>query len=147
MIHQFGIHLKVRDINRSFVFYKLFGFRETFGLGDKTFLDRLDRTIPKVKESYNGVVFQIGDALLEIADGHIAVKPEVFREPIPSSKISAMIYVDSISKIVSMCKKNSIRLAVKPKTFYWGTREVVVKDPDGFILVFIERLKKESMPD
>lgn len=140
MIHQFGIHLKVRDINRSFSFYKLFGFKEIFGLGNKTFLSELDPKIPKVKENYNGVIFEIGNALFEIADGHVAVRPEVFKEKIPSSKISTMIYVDSVADVVKICKENKIKVLVPIKEYYWGTREVVIKDPDGFVLVFIEKI-------
>ena len=142
MIHQFGIHLKVSDINRSFSFYKLFGFKEVFGMGSREFLAKLDTTIPQVNEKYNGVVFAIGNALFEVADGHAAVRPEVFKEMILNSKISAMIYIDSVDTIKAICTANSIKIAVPIKEYYWGTREIVVKDPDGFVLVFIERLKK-----
>ncbi len=142
MIHQFGIHLKVRDINRSLSFYKLFGFNEIFGLGSEEFLGKLHPSIPKVAENYNGVVFEIGNALFEIADGHVAVKKEVFQEVVPNSKLSAMIYVDSVEHIDKVCRKNKIHISVPIRKYHWGTKEVVIKDPDGFVLVFIERLEK-----
>lgn len=48
-----------------------------------------------------------------------------------------MIWVDSISELINQCTKASIPLAVDPRHYYWGTLEVVVKDPDGLVLVFI----------
>lgn len=126
MIKGIGIHIKVSDFAKSVKFYKDLGFVEVFGYGQ-------DRD---VKEDYNGVVFEVGGAKLEIADGHRAVKPEVFKERIGSSKISLMIEVEKISKIIQSCSESQIDIAVAPRHYYWGKLEVVVKDPDGTILVF-----------
>ena len=93
-------------------------------------------------EKYRGVVFEIGDTILEIGEDHIAIKPEVFKKRISSSKISAMIDVDSLARMMDICKKNNIKISVSPKKFPWGTRELVIKDPDGFVLVFREWIKK-----
>lgn len=142
MTIKFGIHNKVKNIDKSLKFYKNFGFEEVFAYGDKQFFSNLDKNIPKVPEKYRGVVFEIGGALLEIADGHIAVKAEVFKETIKSSKLSAMVHVDSVDEVLKISKKNNYKIAAEPKIFPWGTREVVIKDPDGFVLVFIEKLKK-----
>lgn len=142
MVTQFGVHIKVKDINRSLSFYLKFGFKPNFAFGVKKFLKQFSDKLPKVVEEYNGVSFDISGAMFEIADGHMAVKPEVFRETIRSSKLSAMIHVDSVHAVVETCKKNKYQIIVDPKVFPWGTREVVVRDPDGFILVFIEKLKK-----
>ena len=142
MTTKFGIHLKAKNIEDSLMFYKNFDFKEVFGYGDEKFLAKLSKSIPKAPEKYRGVVFEIGGALLEIADGHIAVKPEVFKETIGSSKISAMVHIDSVDEVVKISKKNNYKILVQPKVFPWGTREVVVRDPDGFVLVFIEKLKK-----
>lgn len=141
MINQFGIHLKVKNIPQSLSFYKSFGFKEVFAYGDKVFLRRFHK-IPTAPEKYCGVVFGICDSLFEIADGHLAVKPKVFKEKITSPKISAMIHVRSVDTIKNICKKNKYRITVPIKTFPWGTKEIVIKDPDGFLLVFIEKLKK-----
>lgn len=141
MIKQFGIHLKVIDLNRSLVFYKSFGFKEVFAYGEKKFLSQFEKTIPTVPEKYCGTVFTIGDTLFEIADGHMAVKPEVFKEKIKSSKLSAMIHVDSLEAIIKICKKYGYKISVPPRKFPWGTKELVIKDPNGFVLVFIERIK------
>lgn len=134
-INQLGIHIKVANFKKSKAFYEALRFQKIFEYGpDK-----------KTKEDYNGITFQVGTTKLEIADGHRAVKPEVFREPIRSSKVSLMVNVDRISAVLNLCKQRNIPIAVGPRHYYWGTLEVVVKDPDGLVLVFIAPYsKKES---
>jgi len=127
MIKSIGVHIKASDFKKSSIFYANLGFHKIFEYGpDK-----------KVKEKYSGVTYGIGDSRLELANGHIAVKPHVFKEKVESSKISLMINVDSIANIIRRCEIHNIPLAVEPRHYYWGTLEVVVKDPDGVVLVFI----------
>jgi uncharacterized glyoxalase superfamily protein PhnB len=135
-IQKFGVHIKVRDFEKSYAFYKAFGLKPIFAYGDKEFLNSLPSNVPSAPEKYRGITFEIGGSLLEIANGHIAVKPEVFQEVVRSSKISAMIDVDNIDKVIEICEKNCFEIAVPSKKYPWGTIELVVKDPDGFILVF-----------
>lgn len=133
MINNIGVHIKVKDFSKSFAFYNSLGFKKVFEYGpDKS-----------VVEDYNGTVFEHGGARLEIADGHRAVNHLVFEQNMPSSKISLMINVDSIDQVMRMAKKVGIRLAVGPRHYYWGTLEIVIKDPDGVVLVFISQYSKE----
>ncbi|MBI2356670.1 VOC family protein [Candidatus Dojkabacteria bacterium] len=144
-ITKFGIHIKSKDLQSSYDFYKAFNLKAIFAYGNEEWTEKVKGDFPEIgtaPEKYQGCTFEIGNSLLEVADGHIAVKPEVFKEEIPSSKVSAMIDTDSIDEIVQICAKNNFEIASEPKEYYWGTREVVVKDPDGFILVFREPLKK-----
>lgn len=141
-IKSFGIHLKVKDINKSFAFYSTFNLKPIFTYGRQYWLDMILKKYPTLAhadEKYEGITFEINNALFEIANGHVAVKDSVFQEDITSSKVSAMLDVDSVDEIVQICKKNNYEIAVEPKNFPWGTREVVVRDPDGFILVFREK--------
>lgn len=140
MITKFGVHIKVKSINKSLNFYSSFGLKPIFAYGNKNFTSKFKDICPSVKENYNGVTFKVGGSLLEIADGHIAVKKSTFKENIESSKISAMLHVKSLDKIMSICKEKTFKIFVDPKSYPWGTKEMVVKDPDGFVLVFIERL-------
>ena len=144
-ITKFGIHIKVKDINKSYDFYKSFGLKPIFTYGSKKWIGKIQKCFPNTPnapEKYEGVTFDIGTAVLEIANGHICVKPEVFNINITSPKISAMIDTDSIDEVVRICNENKYKISVEPKEFYWGTREVVIKDPDGFVLVFREPIKK-----
>lgn len=133
-INTIGVHIKASNFARSERFYKNLGFKKVFEYGpDK-----------KVKEDYSGAVFEHGNCKLEIASGHRAVRPGIFKERVISSKISLMINVGRLSTIVKLCKKHRIKISVKPRHYYWGTLEMVVKDPDGVVLVFIAKYDKNE---
>lgn len=127
MINAIGTHIKVANFNTSLVFYKALGFKQVFRYGPGQ----------PVEETYNGVIFEHDGCKLEIADGHKAVKPSVFQEKISSSKISLMINVSSLRYIQTRARKAKIEIAVPPRKYPWGTEELVIKDPDGVVLVFI----------
>lgn len=135
-----GTHIKSANITESMEFYENLGFKPAFAYGSETFLSRFHKSLTTAPEKYNGVTFEVGTGKLEVADGHIAVKPEVFKQKVASSKVSAMIGVDSVEKLVKLARDHNINIAVPIRTFPWGTREVVIKDPDGFVLVFIESI-------
>lgn len=126
MIKAIGTHIKVNNFEKSLKFYTSLGFTKVFEYGPTK----------QVKEDYSGAVFEHGGGKIEIADGHRAVKPEVFKQVVPSSKISLMIETDDIEDIIKKCEKAGINLAVDPRHYYWGKLETVIKDPDGTILVF-----------
>lgn len=133
MIKTIGTHIKVNDFAKSLKFYEGLGFEKVFEYGpDK-----------EVKEDYSGATFACGAAKLEIADGHRAVRPEVFQEKVGSSKISLMIEVDSIGEIIDKAKKMGVEPTTPVRHYYWGKLEVVFRDPDGVILVFTETYTPE----
>lgn len=137
-----GVHIKVNNFYNSLKFYLKLGFKKVFAYGDEEYIKNYASNIPHAHEKYRGMSFEIGNAVLEIADGHIAVKPEVFKEKVNSSKISLFIDTDSLSSVLQSCKENSITIVKEPTEYHWGTREMVVRDPDGVILVFREPLNK-----
>ena len=144
-IQGIGTHIKVSNFQTSKTFYEALGFEKVFEIGpDKTFQKDQQGNVISAPEDYRAVDFKHGTARLEIADGHRAVKPEVFKEKITSSKVSLMVNVDSIREIIERCNRATISLAVGPRHYYWGTLEVVVKDPDGFVLVFIAPYSAEE---
>lgn len=134
MIKAIGAHIKVRDFARSLAFYEGFGFTKIFEYGpDK-----------EVKEDYRGATFAVGQAKLEIADGHRAVKSEVFQETVGSSKISLMVEVESLVDIIARAHKMGLEPAVGVRHYYWGKLEIVYRDPDGVIVVFTQPYNKED---
>ncbi|MBI2465600.1 VOC family protein [Candidatus Shapirobacteria bacterium] len=137
MIKSIGIHIKVRDFEKSVRFHEALGFKSVFEYGPNK----------DVVEDYSGMVFDVGGANLEIADGHRAVRPEVFKEEVKSSKISLMVGVKSLKSVIEVCNKVHIDIAVKPRHYYWGKLELVVKDPDGTILVFWMPYDKDEARD
>lgn len=134
MIKTIGTHIKVKDYAKSKAFYEGFGFEKIFEYGPDC----------EVKEDYHGATFACGAAKLEIADGHRAVKPEVFQETVGSSKISLMIEVSSLEEIIERAKVMGLSPTTPVRHYYWGKLEVVYRDPDGVILVFTEAYTPET---
>ena len=66
---------------------------------------------------------------------HPILKPYV-----SSGTILQYIDVDSLDAVLSKVPKDSI--LVPPKDTFYGTREAVVKDPSGFLLIFAEKKNK-----
>lgn len=137
-LQKLGVHIKCSDIYKSLKFYRSLGFKEIFAYGSEDFLEHISKNVETVSENYNGVTFEIGGAVLEIADGHVAVKPGVFGERIKSSKVSLFFDFESLSELQDICEDNNIKISVPPKHYHWGSTEMVIKDPDGVVLVFRE---------
>ena len=133
-IQSIGVHIKVKDMNASKVFYEQLGFKQVFAYGPDQ----------AVKEDYRGIVYLVGDTKLELADGHRAVKPDVFARPMQDSKVSLMVNVGSLVSVISLCQKHNLTISVGPRHYYWGTLELVLKDPDGVVLVFIAPYSEEE---
>lgn len=132
-LSRLGVNLKVRDFARSKAFYDAFGFRILFEFGPG-----LPGNSP-----FRGLFYEVGQALLEVSEGHLAVRPEVFAAPIESSKVSLMIYVPSLIPILDIIEQRQVEISVRPRQFPWGQIGVIVKDPDGLVLAFLS----EASPD
>lgn len=137
-----GIHIKAKDIQVSRRFYESLGFSPVFGYGDDDFRASLPDGCGSAPERYRGLSYKLCDGCeLEIAEGHIAVKQEVFSETIPSPKVSGMIRVESLVPIIEAAKDE---ISFPVRKYYWGSIEVALKDPDGFVLVFITPYSEEE---
>lgn len=142
-LQSLGIHLKVANIATSRAFYESLGFKPVFGYGDEAFRATLPQDCPSAPETYRGVTYQLPDGgSFEIADGHIAVKPETFPITIHTAKISAMIKVSSLLPLIT---HPTIVITYPVRHYYWNTIEAVVRDPDGFVLVFITPFSDHEM--
>lgn len=143
-ISSIGTHIKVQDIERSRAFYESLGFKPVFGMGSDDFRASLPEAIKSVPEDYNGVVYEIDDgSTYEIADGHVGVKnQDVFSEEIANEKVSAMIRVDSL---VDLFSNKHLDIVFPVRHYYWGTIEVALRDPDGYVLVFIAQFSSEEL--
>lgn len=133
-IGKMGVNLKVKDFDKSRAFYDAFGFRKLFEFG------------PDVAErsKFRGIFYEIGSALLEVSEGHMAVKPEVFEAPLQNSKVSLMVYVESLIPILDICQERQVEIHVKPRQFPWGQIGVIVKDPDGFVIAFLSEASADE---
>ena len=119
VITALGINLKVADLVRSQAFYEAIGFQQLGAFE-------------------GGVIYGVGGVtLLELNASHPAVAAEVFPSRITTAKTSLMVHVPSLLPVLAAAERAHIPLAVPPRRFPWKTIEVVVRDPDGFVVVFI----------
>lgn len=51
------------------------------------------------------------------------------------------VEVDDADQHIELVKKNGVTPRTEPKTWPWGKREFVVKDPDGYKMVFYSAVK------
>jgi len=138
-----GVHIKVRDIHQSREFYESLGFKPAFGYGDEAFRATLPKDCPSAPERYHGVTYRLADnAELEIADGHIAVQDSVFSEVVTGPKVTGMIRVKSVVPILDIAL-SQVKFPVRK--YYWGSIEVALRDPDGFVLIFIAPASDEEL--
>ncbi|MGI8913962.1 MAG: VOC family protein [Chloroflexota bacterium] len=114
-----GVNIKVADLVRSQAFYEAVGFQ-------------------LIATFTGGVIYGVGGvALLELNAHHPTVAAEVFQTRITTAKTSLMVHVPSLLPVLTAAEQAGIPLAVPPRRFPWKTIEVVVRDPDGFVVVFI----------
>lgn len=140
-----GIHLKVHDVAASRAFYEgVLGLVPTRAAGSDEFRKTLPATLPPRRDdglpgspdAWNSVTYQPSpSAPLEISDGHPAVeRPEVYREPVSGPKVSAMLHAESL---VPLVRDRGARPSYPVRVYPWGTVELLLKDPDGFVVVVI----------
>lgn len=150
-----GIHIKVRDIVASRRFYEdVLDLVPVFGYGDADFRATLPSELPSITddglpgapERYRGVTYEpTSQSPIEIAEGHIAVTDAgVFEEPVRSPKISAMMRVTSLLPLV---RDKGLRPSFPVRHYYWGTIEIALKDPDGFVLIVIAPFSEDELTE
>lgn len=117
-----SILLYASDLKKTAEFYKQLGF-EVEG----------DAETMRVK---------LGDFRLAFVDENKApIKNESGMKP-KGLGIYTYVEVDDVDKYFETVKKNGITPRTEPKTWPWDKREFVVKDPDGYKLVFYSPIKK-----
>lgn len=140
----FGVHIKVADMVLSRKFYEGYlGLKPIFAYGSEDFRKSIPEGTATAPERYSGITYELGGANLEIADGHIAVPNEnIFTTKVDSPKVSAMIKVASL---VPFLTDDSYRSSFPVRRYYRGTIEMVVKDPDGWIIVLIAPFSDQEL--
>jgi len=143
LVTEVGVHIKIKSIEKSRKFYEDFlELNPVFAYGSPEFLKTIPAGVPTAPDHYSGITYGLpGKVRIEIAEGHIAVKDKkIFEDPIVSPKISAMITVKSL---IPLLKKGLLADRTVTK-YYWGTIEVVARDPDGWVIVLIAPYSEEE---
>jgi len=111
----------VSDLARTADFYKKLGF--------------------DVQVSDDGVRIKPGDFTIAFIDENkTSIQNESGMQP-KGLGIYTYIEVDNVDAHFELVKKNGIEPRTEPKTWPWGKREFVVKDPDGYKFVFYAAVK------
>lgn len=106
-----------------------------------TFYVQLGFTLVK-KEKGMGVV-KLGSFELHFHDKNEEEKPKFRDEALAEPKgkgLYVYIETESIDRYYESLTNKGIKPATYPRDWPWGNREFVVKDPDGYKLVFYQPL-------
>lgn len=88
------------------------------------------------QKTEDGVRIKLGDFTLYFIDEHkTPIQNESGKTP-KGLGIYTYVEVDDVDQYYTEIKANGISPRTEPKTWPWGKREFVVKDPDGYKLVF-----------
>ena len=110
------------DLDATFVFYKSLDF--------------------DVKKTPDAVRIKMGDFTMAFVDEN---KTEIKQESGAQPKglgIFTYIEVDNVDEYFNFLKKQGIKTSSEPKTWSWGKREFVIRDLDGYKLVFYSSVSK-----
>ncbi len=90
----------------------------------------------EVQESADAARIKLGDFTLAFMDENTTeIKNESGMQP-KGLGIFTYIEVDDVDAHFALVKEHGVEPRAEPKTWPWGKREFVVKDPDGYKLVF-----------
>ena len=112
----------VEDLEKTADFYKKLGFNVT-RLDDVVRIKIGDFTLAFMNETENQI-----DRSIKIDSKGLG--------------ISAYIEVEDVDKQFIDVSKNGINPTSEPTSYPWGKREFVTKDPDGFKIIFYQKLEK-----
>ena len=94
------------------------------------------------RKTDDGVRVKLGDFTIAFIDeSKTPIQNESGRKP-KGLGIYTYVEVDDVDRYFTVVKKNGIVPRTEPKTWPWGKREFVVKDPDGYKFVFYSVVKK-----
>jgi len=96
-----------------------------------------------VEESDDGTArINFGEFKLAfIQEDKVEFKDDSNKEP---KGLGLFIYigVDNVDEYFKLLKSRDIKYSSEPRDWPWGKREFVVRDPDGYKLVFFSPIKK-----
>ena len=103
------------------------------------FYEKLGFTVTNIEGT---VRIKLGDFTLAFVDERkTLVKKESGAGP-KGLGIFTYVEVENVDAYFATLKSKGIRTSSEPRTWPWGKREFVVKDPDGYKLVFYSQVQK-----
>ena len=124
MVSISGIVAYVKDTKKTAEFYEKLGF-----LFDKRETDRLS-----IRLNWFWIDFHPQDK---------EDKPEFQKEAVLEPKGAGQflyIKVDNVDDFYNSLLAKGLKASSEPKDWPWGNREFIIRDPDGYKLVFFQKL-------
>ena len=116
--------LYASDLKQSARFYEQLGF--------------------SVQKSDDTVRIKLNDFTLALIDENkTPIKNESGRTP-KGLGVFTYIEVEDVDKYFLFLKQKGVDTSSEPRNWPWGKREFVVKDPDGYKLVFYSLIQKSA---
>jgi len=110
----------VNDLEQTADFYKKLGF--------------------EIVSSDDAVRIKLGDFTLAFMDeAKVQIDKEVGMEP-RGLGVFTYVEVENVDELFRNVAENDIKPSSEPTSFPWGKREFAVKDPDGFKVIFYQKL-------
>jgi len=122
-----GIVCYVKDTARTADFYEALGFK-------------IDKREP------GHISVSLGDFWMDFHPQDKEDKPEFQKEANLENKGAGLflyIKVDDVDKFFQDLVLKHMRPSSEPRDWPWGNREFVIRDPDGYKLVFFSPIKKD----
>ena len=120
-----GIVCYVKDTAKTAEFYETLGFK-------------FDKREPDHISVY------LGDFWMDFHPQDKEDKPDFQREANLGNKGAGLflyIKVDDVNKLYEKLLGRGLKPSSQPKDWPWGNREFVIRDPDGYKLVFFHKVK------
>lgn len=95
-----------------------------------------------VKKADDTIRLKLGDFTLAFIDeSKTLIQNESGAKP-KGLGIFTYVEVENVDEYFKTLKEKGVRTSGEPRDWPWGKREFVVKDPDGYKLVFYTTIKK-----
>lgn len=97
------------------------------------FYERLGFAVAKADDAVR--ITMDGFKLIFIDENKTLIKNESGMKP-KGTGVFTYVEVEDVDAYFKSLKDNGIRTSSEPRTWPWGKREFVIKDPDGYKIVF-----------
>ena len=93
----------------------------------------------------NVISIQLGSFTIEAVlgpteEGMVGSSNDLDQQQIKGCGMFILVEVDNVDSYYDLTLTKNVKASTVPKTWSWGRREFVVRDPDGYKLVFYQKV-------
>ncbi len=102
------------------------------------FYEKLGFTVARADTAFR---VKLGDFTLAVMDEHAVTITKAVQTSSRGEGMFLYVEVDDVDALYRHVHENGV-ISTEPRDWPWGKREFVVRDPDGYQLVFFAPIKK-----